>query len=249
MLSAPLPILLYHQVKEPAEGLYTPPALFEQHLAWLAEHGYRSVRLEELEAAIATRGGRPEGKRVLITFDDGYADLASTVAPALKRHGFTGVAFLITNTMGRTHIDWNQARTLAAEGTLEFQSHSHTHKPWDAAAAHVVRDDLATSVDLLMAELGLPRSAFRHVAWPWGRSNPGWEAAARDLGLVYQHIVQRGAVTKVGQTERLPRICVDGSSLERFRQWVTLLSSPLGARACNRVFATIRRSRHGAGYA
>jgi peptidoglycan/xylan/chitin deacetylase (PgdA/CDA1 family) len=257
-----IPILLYHHVDESGDAFSTPPATFERELAWLANRGYRSLTLAEFDRAVAGTSHAPPARAVLITFDDGYADLSKTVAPALRRHGFTGVAFVITGLCGRTgpagevtgasgnHVSWSEARALATDGVLEFQSHSHSHERWsnEAGADGALAANLAASVDVLADELRLPRSYFRHLAWPWGRCTESWEHIARDLGLTHQHIVQRGAVTRVGQSTRLPRICFDGASAQSFRRWVTVLSSPVGARACNRIFGTIRARKHGLGY-
>jgi peptidoglycan/xylan/chitin deacetylase (PgdA/CDA1 family) len=250
-----IPILLYHHIDTSGDAGSTRPEIFERELAWLADRGYRSLTLAEFDRAVAGAKDAALDKAVLITFDDGYADLPTVVAPALRRHGFTGVAFLITklcarsgDSAGGNHLSWDAARALAAAGVLEFQSHSHTHERWPADAERAVAGDLSGSVDVLADELRLPRSYFRHLAWPWGRCNESWERTGRSLGLTHQHIVQRGAITRTGQTTRLPRICFDGASAQSFRTWMTVLSSAAGARACNRLFGTIRARKHGLGY-
>jgi peptidoglycan/xylan/chitin deacetylase (PgdA/CDA1 family) len=261
-MSPTIPVLLHHGIDASGDAFSTRPEVFERELAWLAERGYRSLSLDEFDRALAGGAASAPRRCVLLTFDDGYADLATVVAPALRRHGFTGVGFLITKlctgsaspravgTGVRTHLSWTEARALAGEGTLEFQSHSHSHERWLATpgAESAVAADLGASIDLLTAELRLPRAAFRHLAWPWGRCTEAWERAAQSLGLTHQHLVQRGAVTRIGQTTRLPRLCLDGASPRAFRAWMALLTSPVGARACNRLFGTIRASRHGLGY-
>lgn len=261
-MSPTIPILLHHRIGTDGDRLSTRPEAFERELAWLAERGYRTLSLAEFDRVLAGSAADARHRRVLLTFDDGYADLAAVVAPALRRHGFTGVAFLITGlcgdggsagdagSHGRTHLSWTEARALAGEGTLEFQSHSHSHERWPAAPGteRQVAADLGASVDLLTAELRQPRASFRHLAWPWGRCTEVWEQAARQLGLTHQHLVQRGAVTRTGQTTRLPRLCLDGTSTPAFRTWMTVLTSPAGARVCNRLFGTLRASRHGLGY-
>ena len=41
-------------------------------------------------------GGRPA---VLLTFDDGFRDLLTRVAPVLREHGFCATTFLVSNRM------------------------------------------------------------------------------------------------------------------------------------------------------
>jgi len=258
-MALPIAILLYHRIDLSGDSTATPPAVFERHLAWLSSQGYRSLTLEDFDHAISVSPRIVPKKEVLLTFDDGYPDLANVVAPALRRHGFTGVAFLITGacqragdaaSTNRSHVSWDQARALASDGVIEFQSHSHSHKRWDTKpGAHAeIACDLADSVDMLTSELRLPRKYFRHLAWPWGSCNEAWEVIGKNAGLTSQHIVQRGAVTRMGQTTRLPRICCDGIPAPTFRAWMSVLSTPAGARLCNTVFGSIRGHRHGLGY-
>lgn len=261
-MESTIPILLHHRIDAHGDRFSTHPESFERELAWLAERGYRALSLAEFDRALVGRTGRVPHKCFLLTFDDGYADLAAVVAPTLRRYGFTGVAFVITgrcdaggseNAVGpgeRAHLSWAEVRAIASEGTLEFQSHSHSHVRWPVVpgSEQAVATDLGASVDVLTAELRLPRAAFRHLAWPWGRCTEAWERSALALGLTHQHLVQRGAITRTGQTTRLPRLCLDGASTRSFRGWMRLLASPAGARACNRLFGTVRASRHGLGY-
>jgi peptidoglycan/xylan/chitin deacetylase (PgdA/CDA1 family) len=262
-MTPPIPILLYHSVDHRGDSRSTAPEIFERQLSWLADHGYRSLTLEEFDRALSAPSKPTPRKVFLLTFDDGYPDLATVVAPALRRYRFTGVSFLITGacppaaaaagnaaSLAGSYISWEQARALVSQGVVEFQSHSHSHHRWDAKRGvdDEVATDLANSVDMLAAQLRLPRKYFRHLAWPWGRCNEAWELIGKDLGLTYQHIVQRGAVTRIGQTTRLPRICCDGMTVPTLVTWMTLLSTPGGARFCNTVFGTIRRHRHGLGY-
>ncbi len=247
----PIPILLYHKINDNhIDDLSTPVSVFDAQLAWLAERGYRSLTLESFEQQLKSPRSPAADKTFLLTFDDGYVDLARNAAPILRRHGFTATAFLITSEISGTHLDWDDVRGLANEGLIEFQSHSHTHTHWDeSAAGHATfTKDLADSLDILSSEIRLPRTTFRHLAWPWGHCTTAWEAIATRMGLRYQHIVQRGAVTRNEATIRLPRICFDGVSTNAFKAWMSVLSSRAGALACNKVFGTVRQRRHGVGY-
>lgn len=264
-MSGPIPILLYHRVDRSGGPYTTAPDVFESHLAWLADHGYRTLTLSELDRALSApagglRGtgegaGRRTGRAVVLTFDDGFADLETIVAPALRRHDFSAAAFLITGRCpaeaapGQEHLAWPAARALASEGRIELHSHSHSHQRWSlASAGREVADDLATSLSVLAAELRRPMSSFEHLAWPYGRSCEAWETAAHDLGLRVQYSVQRGAVVRRDQCRRLPRLLVDGMPVGELGRWVMLLSRWPSALACNKVFGTVRQLRQGTSY-
>ena len=123
----PIPILLYHKIDDSPDSLATPASVFNEHLAWLFERGYRSLTLEQFEHALENPQAATVGKSFLLTFDDGYVDLVHNAAPVLRRYGFSATAFLITSEISGTHLAWNDIRNLATEGLIQFQSHSHAH--------------------------------------------------------------------------------------------------------------------------
>lgn len=256
----PVPVLLYHHVCREPQPFSSSPELFDRHLAWLRRHGFRSLTLDELRQRIETGDDGPEPE-VVITFDDGYAELGTDVADSLRRHGFTAAAFLITSrnpddegSAGddgeARYLSWEQARRLADEGIMEFHSHTHSHQKWPLTADQgpVLAEEIRTSRRLLSERLDRPPSTFDHLAWPYGRACDAWEEEARRLGVDAQYVVQRGAVTRPGQIDRLPRLLADGMSLRTFAAWMTVLSRRPGALAANRVFGTIRARREGAAY-
>ncbi|MEZ5411012.1 MAG: polysaccharide deacetylase family protein [Acidimicrobiales bacterium] len=252
----PIPVLCYHRVGPGPGPFSTTPEVFAAHLAWLSGQGYTTLTASEVGAVAAGRAAAPVGPAVALTFDDGYADLDTAVAPALRHHGFRATSFLITDrcpadpSPGDEHLSWSAARRLADEGVLEFRSHTHSHERWELAPglADEVADDIATSVKALAEGLGRPPDVMAELAWPWGRTCDAWDEAARRLGVGTQFVVQRGAVTRPGVTTRLPRMLVDGMSPAAFARWLRVLSTRPGALAANRVFGSIRQRRQGAGY-
>src|SRR5205085_263883 len=116
------------------------------------------------------------GHRVMITFDDGYADFVDHAAPLLRRHGFTAMVFLVSDRIGSTNewdtvygetlplLDWEVVRSLQAEG-IDFGSHTATHpKLTGLSPAQVVRE-LARSRATLEQRLERRVTA---VAYPHG---------------------------------------------------------------------------------
>jgi peptidoglycan/xylan/chitin deacetylase (PgdA/CDA1 family) len=129
-----VPILMYHSISdgpEPGVSPYyqvnTRPAVFRQHMQFLADHGYRTVTLTELVANLTT-GPQDDGtkglqdpgattprgpisafqhfsisafpKLVCLTFDDGFRDFYAEAFPVLQTHGFTATVFLPTAFIG-----------------------------------------------------------------------------------------------------------------------------------------------------
>lgn len=159
-----VPVLMYHHVSPSGSFINASPRNFEDQLAWLSRHGYRSLGSDEFAGHLA---GQPVPARsVLITFDDGYLDNWVYAYPLLKKYGFRALIFLVTSWMGggsvRPHLGqealpptpehrecerliesgraddvalrWSEIRAMQADGTFEFHSHTHTHTRWDKSA-------------------------------------------------------------------------------------------------------------------
>lgn len=78
-----------------AEGL-------EEHLATLARHA-EVIGPDDVESAI--RGGG-RGRRVMLTFDDGYRDNFDLAYPLLRRYGMSATFFLTTGFLDRPVVPW-----------------------------------------------------------------------------------------------------------------------------------------------
>jgi len=136
-------ILAYHSVSETRrDALAVPLRDFEAQIAWLQRRGYRSSTLADFVDGSA----RPPERRVIVTFDDGYADNHRLAAPVLARHGFTATFFVVSDYLDSDRffpwdlpkleagadreayrgLDGAQVRELAEAG-FEIGSHSCTH--------------------------------------------------------------------------------------------------------------------------
>uniref|UniRef100_I2Q7K4 Putative xylanase/chitin deacetylase n=1 Tax=Desulfovibrio sp. U5L TaxID=596152 RepID=I2Q7K4_9BACT len=105
-------ILLYHRVATlPSDPqlLAVRPEHFEAHLEVMRTKGMEFSRLVDLN--------RPEawsaGDRVVISFDDGYADNASAAAPILVRHGVPATFFVASDHLdGQRWFWWDEVEAL-----------------------------------------------------------------------------------------------------------------------------------------
>ncbi|MEZ4586208.1 MAG: glycosyltransferase [Gemmatimonadales bacterium] len=111
-LVSTLPILMYHRVAPEGAAATSryriSPAELERQLRWLRDHGYEGVDLDAWGVAVIRRRPLP-GRRVLITFDDGYADFADHAWPLLKRYGYPAWLFVVSGRIGATNA-WDRAR-------------------------------------------------------------------------------------------------------------------------------------------
>lgn len=163
--SLPIPVIMYHTVGRVIEDwkwsfLTVPAETFSDHLKWLKKYGYRTVDVDELYAHVRGEHALPR-RSVFLTFDDGYVDNWTYVAPLLERYGFKGTVFvnpdfvdhrdIVRPTLQdvwsgkiaeddletRGFMSWPELKHLAKKGPLSVQSHSMTHT-WYPTSAKIV---------------------------------------------------------------------------------------------------------------
>jgi peptidoglycan/xylan/chitin deacetylase (PgdA/CDA1 family) len=104
-------------------------------------------------------------RRVIITFDDGYADNYSTVFPILFRAGATATFFVITEKISKHgFMTAAELREMHAAG-MSIQSHTASHLPLAVLPDRLVRNELEDSKASLEDVLGAPVSL---VSFPHG---------------------------------------------------------------------------------
>ncbi len=98
-------ILLYHRIAKTARdpwSLCVTPEHFAQHLEVLRTS--QRIPLDQIHTR-KWRRGKP-ARRVVITFDDGYADNLHEAAPLLERHETPATFFITTSYVGGTREFW-----------------------------------------------------------------------------------------------------------------------------------------------
>ncbi len=102
-----VPILYYHYIRtisptpQHALGfaLSISPGLFVRQMRLLHVEGAHTITLATLMAALAGKATLPPHP-VVLTFDDGYADFATTAEPVLARFGFIATDFVVSGFLG-----------------------------------------------------------------------------------------------------------------------------------------------------
>ena len=125
------PILEYHMVtKEPpapeSEVYNVPPEEFSAQLDYLQKNGYTTMTLQDFMRAKHGKSQLP-AKPIVITFDDGYANLYGEMLPILEAHGMTAVVYVITNELGKDgYLTLEQVKDMQRRG-IEIGSHTADH--------------------------------------------------------------------------------------------------------------------------
>ncbi|HTY06951.1 MAG TPA: polysaccharide deacetylase family protein [Gemmatimonadales bacterium] len=214
------PVLCYHRVGGPLELGVTrvSPKTFARQMHALARAGWSTLTLGQFAAAAAAGSDSAHPtphSAFLLTFDDGYAELAEHAYPVLREVGFTATTFLITDFVGRpnawdiqytrrplTHLDWTSIEGWRARG-LEFASHTATHPRLTWADDPRVADELGRSRRTLVERLG-PESGAA-VAYPFGAVD---DRVARAAGAAGYALGFGGVRGIPGDALRVPRVPV-----------------------------------------
>lgn len=181
-MSARVPALLYHRVGPPLASAH--PALTVSHrrfgsqLRLLARQRFTGISAAAWLAAL-TAGARLPPRPILLTFDDGYADLAEHAFPPLERLGWSATVFVSTSTVGG-RSEWDapvgadlpilsaeEIRAWAARG-IEFGAHGSTHCDLAGVGPERLRREVVGGRDELTELIGRSVTAF---AYPYGSYN------------------------------------------------------------------------------
>src|SRR5712692_138048 len=101
-----VPILMYHQVGRPVEGAEfcqdcVSPERFATQMSAIVAAGYDVIPLSSLVRHLDGGSARAPGRRVVLTFDDGYRDQFVSAYPVLRRHRLPATLFLVAGSIGR----------------------------------------------------------------------------------------------------------------------------------------------------
>ena len=123
---------MYHRVDAAVphdavgRDLTVEPANFEAQLKLLRDRGIRTVTAAELIAALR-RGEHPENT-VVLTFDDGYEDAATSAFPLLRKYGAHATFYVSAGFVGTArHVSWREMRAMRAAG-MEIACHGTEHR-------------------------------------------------------------------------------------------------------------------------
>jgi peptidoglycan/xylan/chitin deacetylase (PgdA/CDA1 family) len=176
-----LTVLIYHQVggRWPDEGDLDQGA-FTAQMDLLAAH--RVVALDQALAELAAGDERP---KVVLTFDDGFADVHETAWPLLAARHLPFTVYLASAYMGSqlrwegstgAHpgraLSWPQVCELIASGLCTVGNHTHTH----VAPEALTEAELDACTAAIESHTGVTPS---HFAYPWGVAQTSMEPALR----------------------------------------------------------------------
>lgn len=160
--------LIYHRVgRRSSMEVDLPTAVFDEQMAAVAD------RAITLDAALdALQGPAPaRADPVVVTFDDGTADIVDVALPVLARHRVPALLYLATDfverhrpfPLGGEPVSWAALADAVSSGWITIGSHTDTHLVLDHADAATAVGELDRSIKLIEDRLGVTPV---HFAYP-----------------------------------------------------------------------------------
>jgi peptidoglycan/xylan/chitin deacetylase (PgdA/CDA1 family) len=252
------PILCYHGIGDDYPEGELPFAFslatFTAHLDAIAERGLRTVTMRELTQRRDAGDRAGLARTIAITFDDGYADLLSRVAPLLAQRGMVATAFLTTSYLDERSagvagaerwLSWDEARELARCDAFELGGHSHDHIELDMVDLAEAQRQIRACRQRLADELGVAPTSF---AYPYGYSTAAVRDALAAAGFTSACGVKHALSSHDDTPFDLGRVrLLRRHSLAEATRWfdgTALRVAPCRDELRTRAFRPVRRVRH-----
>jgi peptidoglycan/xylan/chitin deacetylase (PgdA/CDA1 family) len=162
--SAPVPILLYHDVTDsPSDPYAVTHAVFARHMALVAGSGRTTLTVDAYVDGLNAAGPLPE-RPVLVTFDDGYPEFPRVV-DAMAAASIEQATLYVTTGQADSpgRVRWSDLAAMPE--SIQIGAHSRTHPQLDLLGAAELDDEVRGAKDDVEQHLG---RACRSFAYPHG---------------------------------------------------------------------------------
>ncbi len=221
-----IPVLLYHDISNTTKDDYTlSPAQFAAQMEWLYSEGYQTLLFHEIPSI-------PEDtlkKKIVITFDDGYASFIDIAFPLLQIYQFKATLNLIGARVGtfirfgenRPLLSWDEYRYLLRSGIVDLGCHTyelHHSRGVLSVSDTKLQSDLERFQEVVKRETGSP---FKILAWPFGYFSEESIRVAKKLGFQYFLTSTEGFFQRASGWDKIPRLNINYKlDLVSFKQYI-----------------------------
>lgn len=205
-----VPILVYHRVNDSDKNPMTlTVAEFDAQIKYLVDSGYHVISPDDLLDAWETGKTLPP-KPIVLTFDDGHADIYENVFPILQKHGVRATVFIVTDHVGtKNYLTWEQARALQSGGFVDIESHTMTHRNLTSVRGDKLWNEIYGSKQAIEWSLKKPA---KFIAFPAGKYTVDAEDTCKEVGYRAGFIEDYGLADNDANPYILTRIPVQGSN-------------------------------------
>ena len=224
-----IPVLVYHRFgPEVADSMTVTTPVFESHLKYLQENGYRVIPLRELLGNYLKAGVPPDSRMVAMSADDAHISVYRHALPLVKKYRIPMTLFVYPSAVSNASyaMTWDQLRELKGTGLFDFQSHTYWHPNFKkekerlcpAEFEKLVEMQFRKSREKVEKELG---GKVNLLAWPFGIHDPWLMAKAAEAGYAAAFTIERHPAGREDHPMALPRfLMIDRDRGKAFEQIV-----------------------------
>ncbi len=172
---ANLTIVMYHSVSATVDPYTVSPQAFRQQIEFIA-NTYPVVRLKD----VSRQAQSDDGRNVVITFDDAFADCLESAFPVLAKRSIPSTLFVPTAHLGgwnswdrempaiarKRVMSTQEMCRLCAAGLVDVGSHTVDHRNMRGLSSIDMHTQAAVSKRFLEDALGAPVEMF---SYPYGQ--------------------------------------------------------------------------------
>jgi peptidoglycan/xylan/chitin deacetylase (PgdA/CDA1 family) len=207
---------MYHHIADPPpdadpirQDLSVSPQAFEAQLRYLVKTGYQPITLRDLVYHLTLGTSLPE-RPIILTFDDGYEDNYTNAYPLLKKYGFVGTFFIVTEPVDKQragYMSWAQIEIMNTGG-MEIGAHSYTHPDLRGKSVDYIIWQVLGSKEAIEARI---QQSVRLFSYPSGRYDEQVVNVLRSANFWGAVTTETGTYQSSRRPFELQRIRVQGS--------------------------------------
>ena len=208
-----VPILLYHRFGPTvADGMTITTPVFEAHLKYLRDNGYKVIPLHQLVDYYLKKGPAPAAKSVVIVEDDAHKSVYSDMLPLAKKYNVPVTVFIYPSAISNAKyaMTWDQLRELKRSGLFDFQGHTYWHPNFKRDRKKMRPAEFEKSVEMQLVkskakvekELGVK---VEMLAWPFGIYDDYLLKKAAEAGYRATFTIERHHAGPTDVSMKLPR--------------------------------------------
>ncbi len=171
-----VPILLYHRLAPTVKDSMTvTTTVFESHLEYLKDNGYRVIPLRQLVNYYLGKGPAPAPKSVVIVEDDAHISVYTQMLPIVRKYRVPVTVFVYPSAISNASyaMTWDQLRELKKTGLIDIQSHTFWHPNFrhDKKRMKPAEFDKFVDIQLRKSKTRIEKELGVNVdmlAWPFG---------------------------------------------------------------------------------
>lgn len=211
-----IPVLAYHHILRDEENLHPQNGsiisldLFEEHMKYIHDEGYKTITLRELELFLKGELKLPQ-RSLLITFDDGYKSNIVYAYPILKKYNLKATLFIISGYTTEETVEFNPQilqyasweELAASTDVFEYGGHTHNFHRMDNGQSYLITKPIEAVKEDLRKNLEIIKGPY--FAYPYGHYNDETLEALTELGYKLAFTVDEGNAKPGEHTLKIKR--------------------------------------------